>query len=37
MYCIVFHVKFEDGLSISVLRNKATLYKKNRGPNPMRF
>jgi hypothetical protein len=29
MHCIVFHVKFGCGLSISVLRNKATLYEKD--------
>jgi hypothetical protein len=26
--CILLHLKFERGLSISILRNKATLYKK---------
>jgi hypothetical protein len=28
MDCLLLHVKFEDGLSISVLKNKATLLQK---------
>lgn len=28
MGCVLLHVKFEDKLSILVLRNKATFYKK---------
>jgi hypothetical protein len=31
MHCIKLPVKFEDGLSISVLRNKQLFTKKNRG------
>lgn len=34
---ILFHVKFEDGPPISILRNEATLHKKNWGSKSMRF
>lgn len=35
--CIFFQMKFEGGLSISFLRNKATLYKEFMGSKPMSF
>lgn len=37
MNCIVFYVKFEDGLSISVLKIRVTFYEKNWGPKPRSF
>jgi hypothetical protein len=33
----MFAVKFEDGLSISVLRSKGNSTKKNWSPKPMSF